>query len=144
MAVLEVRRADYAKLIRDFKEGRAESQSFPPELQAKPRKLQDELTGANSNFHNEITSVDIRKLRERGGLKEPKDKLSGCETRRKKLVKNIVNGYPICNQDFAIGETYLQGLTELSDENHVETEEQVHEDPCHCSTPNYAGIDKDA
>ncbi|KAF8803349.1 hypothetical protein BYT27DRAFT_7214680 [Phlegmacium glaucopus] len=26
---------------------------------------------------------------------------SGCETRRKKWVKNTVDGYPICNNDFA-------------------------------------------
>ncbi|KAF8799772.1 hypothetical protein BYT27DRAFT_7263631 [Phlegmacium glaucopus] len=25
----------------------------------------------------------------------------GCETRRRKRVKNIVNGYPICNNEFA-------------------------------------------
>ncbi|KAF8799429.1 hypothetical protein BYT27DRAFT_7201573 [Phlegmacium glaucopus] len=25
----------------------------------------------------------------------------GCETQRKNRVKNIVNGYPICNNDFA-------------------------------------------
>ncbi|KAF8811250.1 hypothetical protein BYT27DRAFT_7252970 [Phlegmacium glaucopus] len=44
MGVLGARQADYAKLMRDLKERRAESQSFLPKLQAEPRKLQDELT----------------------------------------------------------------------------------------------------
>ncbi|KAF8799776.1 hypothetical protein BYT27DRAFT_7263636 [Phlegmacium glaucopus] len=84
--------------------------------------------------------------------------MSGCETRRKKRVKNVVNGYPICNNEFATVEKFeasskvsyerlllkmteakingmqlhawqdLESLTELSDENHVETEKKLHED----------------
>ncbi|KAF8814133.1 hypothetical protein BYT27DRAFT_7206328 [Phlegmacium glaucopus] len=64
-------------------------------------------------------------------LKELKEKLSGCETRRTERIKDIVNGYPIvCNKDFATVERLqdLEGLTELSHENHVETEKQLHED----------------
>ncbi|KAF8805436.1 hypothetical protein BYT27DRAFT_7339898 [Phlegmacium glaucopus] len=45
--VLEVRPADYAKLMRYLEERRAEPQYFLPKLQAKSRKLQDELTGAH-------------------------------------------------------------------------------------------------
>ncbi|KAF8815717.1 hypothetical protein BYT27DRAFT_7192445 [Phlegmacium glaucopus] len=37
MGVLEARQADYAKPMRDLKERRAESQSFLPKLQAKPK-----------------------------------------------------------------------------------------------------------
>ncbi|KAF8805437.1 hypothetical protein BYT27DRAFT_7339899 [Phlegmacium glaucopus] len=86
--------------------------------------------------------------------------MSGCEPRRKKRIKNIVNRYPICNKDLATFEKleasheetliqlanavfqveqlnatecleryifHLNDLTELSDENHVETEKRLHE-----------------
>ncbi|KAF8804559.1 hypothetical protein BYT27DRAFT_7213735 [Phlegmacium glaucopus] len=65
--VLEVRPVEYAKLILDLEERHAEFEIFLPGLQAKLRKLQDELTG--------------------------------CETRRKSRIKNIVNGYPECKKD---------------------------------------------
>ncbi|KAF8811536.1 hypothetical protein BYT27DRAFT_7183897 [Phlegmacium glaucopus] len=39
--------------MQDLKDRRAESQSFLPK-QAKPRKLQDELTGANNSNHNSL------------------------------------------------------------------------------------------
>lgn len=45
--VLEARRGEDAKLMRELEERRAESQSFLPKLQAKLRKLQNELIDAN-------------------------------------------------------------------------------------------------